>query len=71
MMVENTLQPEHVRFPKLLKVQEVADILNISRSMAYKLVQQGVVPSLRLGSAVRVNLDDLKQFIRMNTAGRE
>jgi excisionase family DNA binding protein len=50
---------------KLLKVKEIQEILNISRSHAYKLIETGILPSVRLGNkrAVRVFEDDLMKFI--------
>lgn len=37
-----------------LKVEEAADLLGISRSHAYDLVREGVIPSLRLGRRIVV-----------------
>ena len=50
----------------LLKVAEVAQILNISKSLAYRLIQSGDLPSIRLGRSVRVRPADLEQFIQSN-----
>jgi excisionase family DNA binding protein len=47
----------------LLRGEDVARILNVSRSMAYQLIQRGEVPSVRLGRAVRVRPQDLANFI--------
>ncbi len=49
---------------KLLKGNQVAEILNISNSAAYNLLRRGVIPSLRLGRSVRVRPEDLDRFIR-------
>ena len=50
----------------LLKVAEVAQILNISKSLIYRLIQSGDLPSIRLGRSVRVRPADLEQFIQNN-----
>jgi len=52
---------------RLLKGDEVARILNISRSQAYKLMQQGGIPTVRIGRSVRVRYESLWQFIEQNT----
>ena len=48
---------------QLLKVSEVARILNISLSMVYKIIQEGKLPSIRLGKAIRIRLVDLESII--------
>lgn len=50
----------------LLKAIDVANILNISRSMAYKLMQDGNLPTVHIGNAKRVRYKDLLQFIQTN-----
>ena len=49
--------------PLLLKPQEVADILKIGRSKTYQLIAAGVIPSVRLGTSLRVPLGDLRACI--------
>jgi excisionase family DNA binding protein len=49
---------------KLLKAKEVAEILQVSRSMAYRMMQRGEIPTVRVGSAVRVRGSDLEEFIK-------
>ena len=56
---------------QLLKAVEVAHILNISRSLAYRLLQKGVIPVIRINQAVRVHPRDLEQFIQANRIGME
>jgi excisionase family DNA binding protein len=53
---------------KLLKAFEVAEILNISKSMAYRLIQQGQIPPIRIGRSVRVSMESLTTFIEQNTS---
>jgi excisionase family DNA binding protein len=52
---------------KLLTGNDVARILKVSRGYAYRLMQQGVLPTLRIGRSVRVSYDHLYQFIQDNT----
>lgn len=51
---------------KLLKGIDVAQILGISRSLAYRLMGQGQINSVRFGRTVRVRLEDLEIFIQRN-----
>ena len=51
----------------LLKAAEVAQILNISMGLAYRLMQSGELPSVRFGRSVRVQPADLEQFIASKT----
>ncbi len=41
-------------YPDMLTVEQLAQALNIGRSMAYRLVRSGQVRSLRFGTAIRV-----------------
>ncbi len=49
--------------PRLLRLEEVADRLAISRSMAWKIIALGELRSLRIGRAVRVRQTDLEAYI--------
>ena len=51
---------------KLLNAREVAEILNISRAFAYKLMQTGEIPTIRIGYSRRVRLADVEEFIERN-----
>ena len=51
----------------LLKAEEVAERLNVSRSFAYSLMKSGQLPSVHLGRSVRVNPRDLEKYIELNT----
>ena len=48
---------------RLLKTEEVAEILQVSRSFAYQLMKRGEIPSVRIGNAVRVRPEDLQRYI--------
>jgi len=56
---------------RLLKGNDVAQILNVSRSQAYKLMQQDQIPTVRIGRSVRVRYESLLQFIEQNTASQD
>ena len=48
---------------KLYRSSDVAIILNISRALAYRLLAEGTIPSIRFGRTVRVRPEDLEKFI--------
>jgi excisionase family DNA binding protein len=47
----------------LLTAAQVVKILMISKSNAYRLIQQGEIPSIRIGQSVRVREEDLEEFV--------
>jgi excisionase family DNA binding protein len=53
--------------PKLLTAKEVAEVLNISKAFAYKLMQTGQITTVCIGASRRVRTVDLEDFIRKNT----
>jgi excisionase family DNA binding protein len=48
---------------RLLKGQEVAHYLNISRALAYRLMQRGEIKIVKFGKSVRVAENDLRDFV--------
>ncbi len=50
----------------LLRATEVAQVLEISRAKAYRLIQQGIIPSVRIDHSVRVRPCDLEAYIQKN-----
>ncbi len=54
-----------------LTVNEVADLLRVSRMTVYRLIKQGELPALRLGRGYRVLERDVSRFLeqRYNEAG--
>ena len=51
-----------------LTIKEVADLLRVDLSTAYRHVSNGQIPGLKVGHGWRVNEDDLEKY--MNTQGR-
>jgi excisionase family DNA binding protein len=51
---------------QLMKADEVANYLNVSLSFAYRLLQKGIIPTVRLGKARRVRPQDLNDFVDQN-----
>ena len=51
---------------QLLKATDVAYILNISRAMAYRLMQVGKIRTVSIGTSKRVRKKDLLKYIENN-----
>lgn len=47
----------------MLRPAEAAEAIGVSRSKAYELISSGVIPSVRLGSSVRVPVEALRAWI--------
>lgn len=56
---ETPAQPE----PLLLRVEEAARLLSLSRSMVYQMMDSGVLPSVRCGTARRIPTAALHAWI--------
>ncbi|WP_394513103.1 helix-turn-helix domain-containing protein [Priestia aryabhattai] len=48
---------------KLLKIVEVAKILNVTEARAYTMVREGLLPVVRLGRHVRIDKEKLIGWI--------
>ena len=48
---------------RLLKSEEVAKYQRISKSGAYRLMQTGEIPVVRIGKVVRVREEDIESFV--------
>jgi excisionase family DNA binding protein len=50
--------------PRVLTVTEAATVLRVSRATAYRLVDDGVLPTLRLRGRLKVPLEALENLLR-------
>lgn len=48
---------------RLLTVEEVAEVLNVSKGTVYNLFQAGALPGLKLGRSRRVSVEDLDAYL--------
>jgi excisionase family DNA binding protein len=49
--------------PLLLRIDDAAQRLSISRATMYRLIQRGEMPIVRIGSAVRVRAIELDLWV--------
>ncbi len=54
----------------LLKIEEVAERLGVSRALVYRLIQGGVLPRIKIAGATRVAPEDLERFIESSRGGQ-
>lgn len=57
------LLSELANYPGVMTLPEVAKVLRFSRTKAYSLAANGIIPALRLGGSVRVLKSDLANLI--------
>jgi excisionase family DNA binding protein len=53
----------------LFKVTEVARRLSVSRAFVYQLMDRGLLPYVKLGTARRIRAEDVEQLLARNTIG--
>jgi excisionase family DNA binding protein len=56
--------------PELLRAEEVAKVLSIARSTVFELMAARELPVVRIGRAVRVPREALRQWINERTENR-
>ena len=55
--------------PLLLNTTQLADLLGVSHSSVYELIQEPGFPSLRIGKRIVIPKEELRQWISRNTKG--
>lgn len=55
--------------PLLLNVKQLADLLGVSDSSVYELIQEEDFPSLRIGKRIVVPKEELRKWISTHTKG--
>jgi excisionase family DNA binding protein len=58
------------KLPLLLKVRDLQNVLNVSKTTAYELVNSKNFPAVRVGRCFRVPRESLKQWLEKQTAGK-
>jgi excisionase family DNA binding protein len=58
-------------YQKLLTVIEVARILQVSKTYIYKLISNGDLLAMKYSRVIRIQKEDLDQFIQTNTNERK
>ena len=67
--MKNTVYTSYDELLLLLNVKQLADLLGVSDSSAYELIQEDEFPSLRIGKRIVVPKEKLREWITDNTKG--
>lgn len=67
--MKNTVYTSYDELPLLLNVKQLADLLGVSDSSAYELIQEKDFPSLRIGKRIVVPKEELREWICNSTKG--
>jgi len=68
-MIQSTLPfDESIPVEKLLNVNDMAEILQVSKAHAYTLIRRGEIPSIHIGRSIRVRPVDLEEYIETNVS---
>jgi excisionase family DNA binding protein len=62
--------PDPVEQP-VMTVDEVAELLSISRASAYEGVKTGEIPSIRIGRRIVVPTAAVRRMLRLDSGGPE
>ncbi len=54
---------------RLLTINEVAALLHVSRSLLYRLIRTGALPTVRILRALRFRWQDVEDYINTQAAG--
>ena len=49
---------------RLLTIEEVAEVLKVSKATVYRLVSEGELPVIRFRGSVRIGPDSLHRFLQ-------
>ena len=55
--------------PLLLNVKQLAELLGVSDSSVYELIQEDDYPSLRIGKRIVIPKEELRKWISAHTKG--
>ena len=61
----NALKGEGYR---LLNAEDVAEILNVSKVLVYKLMQRGKIKCVKINTSKRIRPEDLEEYIERNVS---
>ena len=61
-----TLQEKLQKYPPVLSVKDLEDILRISHNTAYALVRSGQIHSVRTGRSYRIPINAVVDYLKKN-----
>jgi len=61
--MSSNMQGSHSPEKRVYSVDEIAEILDISRGSAYELIREGLFRTVRIGSAIRVSRQSFDDWL--------
>ena len=71
MAVDEQVLPALDSRPMLLTVKDLEAELQLGRTRTYELVRSGVIPTIRIGRAVRIPRDALRRWVEAQVPAPE
>lgn len=57
--------------PLLLRIEEVAKVLNLGRSTIYMLIRDGSLPTIKVGRATRISVQAVALWVEQQSAASD
>lgn len=67
--MKKSIYTNYDELPLLLSVKQLVDLMGVSESSIYELIQEDDFPSLRIGKRVVVPNEELRKWITAHTKG--
>ena len=65
--MKKSIYTSYDELPLLLNVKQLADLLGVSDSSVYELIQEDDFPSLRIGKRIVIPKEELREWITTRT----
>ena len=65
--MKKSIYTSYDELPLLLNVKQLADLLGVSDSSVYELIQEDDFPSLRIGKRIVIPKEELREWITART----
>lgn len=65
--MKKSIYKSYDELPLLLNVKQLADLLGVSDSSVYELIQEDDFPSLRIGKRIVIPKEELREWISART----
>ena len=67
--MKKSIYTNYDELPLLLRVKQLADLMGVSDSSIYELIQEADFPSLQIGKRIVVPKEELRKWITAHTKG--
>lgn len=69
--LKNTIYKSYDELPLLLNAKQLSELLGVSDSSVYELIQEDDFPSLRIGKRIVIPKEELRKWISTHTKGAQ